>query len=59
LIAESVSARRASRIDPANLSSVGISAVNALLTRNTQVNHADIAQHVTAVNRAFESPAVT
>jgi len=23
------------------------------------VNHADIAQHVTAVNRAFESPAVT
>jgi len=40
-------------------SSVGISVVNALLTRNTQVNHADIAQHVTAVNRAFESPAVT
>jgi MFS transporter, DHA2 family, multidrug resistance protein len=40
-------------------SSVGISVVNALLTRNTQVNHADIAQHVTAVNRGFESPAVT
>jgi DHA2 family multidrug resistance protein len=40
-------------------SSVGISVVNALLTRNTQANHADIAQHVTAVNRAFESPAVT
>jgi DHA2 family multidrug resistance protein len=40
-------------------SSVGISVVNALLTRNTQVNHADIAQHVTAVNRAFESPAIT
>jgi DHA2 family multidrug resistance protein len=40
-------------------SSVGISVVNALLTRNTQINHADIAQHVTAVNRAFESPAVT
>jgi DHA2 family multidrug resistance protein len=40
-------------------SSVGISVVNALLTRNTQVNHAEIAQHVTAVNRAFESPAVT
>jgi DHA2 family multidrug resistance protein len=39
-------------------SSVGIAVVNALLTRNTQVNHADIAQHVTAVNRAFESPAV-
>jgi DHA2 family multidrug resistance protein len=33
--------------------------VNALLTRNTQINHADIAQHVTAVNRAFENPAVT
>ncbi len=40
-------------------SSVGISVVNALLTRNTQVNHADIAQHVTAVNRAFEGPAIT
>jgi MFS transporter, DHA2 family, multidrug resistance protein len=40
-------------------SSVGISVVNALLTRNTQVNHAEIAEHVTAVNRAFESPAVT
>jgi MFS transporter, DHA2 family, multidrug resistance protein len=33
--------------------------VNALLTRNTQVNHADIVQHVTAVNRAFESQTVT
>src|SRR6202048_435495 len=40
-------------------SSVGLSVVDALLTRNTQVNHADIAHHVTAVNRAFESPAVT
>jgi DHA2 family multidrug resistance protein len=40
-------------------SSVGISVVNALLIRNTQANHADIAQHVTEVNRAFESPAVT
>jgi DHA2 family multidrug resistance protein len=39
-------------------SSAGISIVNALLTRNTQVNHADIVQHVTAVNRAFESPIV-
>ncbi len=39
-------------------SSVGISVVNALLTRNTQVNHADIAAHVTAVNRALENPAV-
>jgi DHA2 family multidrug resistance protein len=39
-------------------STVGISVVNALLTRNTQVNHADISQHVTAVNRAFESPSI-
>jgi DHA2 family multidrug resistance protein len=39
-------------------SSIGISVVNSLLTRNTQVNHADIVQHVTAVNRAFESPSV-
>jgi DHA2 family multidrug resistance protein len=39
-------------------SSVGISVVNALLTRNTQINHADIVEHVTAVNRAFESPLI-
>jgi MFS transporter, DHA2 family, multidrug resistance protein len=39
-------------------SAVGISVVNALLTRNTQVNHADIAQHVTAVNRGFDAPQV-
>src|SRR5215469_1616238 len=39
-------------------SSVGISVVTALLTRQTQVNHADIAQHVTAVNRALENPAI-
>ena len=39
-------------------SSVGISVVNALLTRNTQVNHANIAAHVTAVNRGFENPTV-
>jgi DHA2 family multidrug resistance protein len=37
-------------------SSVGISVVNALLTANTQINHAEIAQHVTAVNRAFAEP---
>src|ERR1700760_2348513 len=35
-------------------SSIGISVVNSLLTRNTQVNHADIARSVTSVNRAFE-----
>jgi MFS transporter, DHA2 family, multidrug resistance protein len=39
-------------------SSVGISVVNSLLTRSTQVNHAEIAQHVTAVNRMFEDPMI-
>ena len=39
-------------------SSVGISIVNALLTRNTQVNHAEIVAHVSAVNRAFDNPMV-
>jgi DHA2 family multidrug resistance protein len=39
-------------------SSVGISVVTSLLTQNTQANHADIAQHVTAVNRVFERPPV-
>jgi MFS transporter, DHA2 family, multidrug resistance protein len=39
-------------------SSIGISVVNALLIRNTQINHADIAQNVTAVNRALENPNV-
>jgi MFS transporter, DHA2 family, multidrug resistance protein len=29
------------------------------LTQNTQVNHAEIAQHVTAVNRVFEDPMIT
>ncbi len=29
------------------------------MTRNTQVNHADIVQHVTPVNRMFDNPAVT
>jgi DHA2 family multidrug resistance protein len=39
-------------------SSVGISVVNSLLTRNTQINHAEIAQHVTSVNRMFEDPMI-
>jgi MFS transporter, DHA2 family, multidrug resistance protein len=39
-------------------SSVGISVVNSLLTRNTQVNHADIVQHVTPVNRLFDNPTI-
>jgi MFS transporter, DHA2 family, multidrug resistance protein len=39
-------------------SSVGISVVSSLLTENTQVNHANIAQYVTPANRMFESPIV-
>ena len=39
-------------------SSVGISVVTSLLTQSTQANHADIVQHVTAVNRMFESPTI-
>jgi DHA2 family multidrug resistance protein len=39
-------------------SSIGISVVNALLTRNTQVNHAAVALHVTSVNRMFEDPTI-
>jgi DHA2 family multidrug resistance protein len=39
-------------------SSVGISVVNSLLTRNTQVNHSEIAEHVTLFNRMFEDPMV-
>jgi MFS transporter, DHA2 family, multidrug resistance protein len=40
-------------------SSIGISVVNSLLTRNTQVNHAEITRSVTSVNRAFEDLTVT
>jgi MFS transporter, DHA2 family, multidrug resistance protein len=40
-------------------SSVGISIVNALLTSNTQVNHAEIVAHVTSVNRGFQLPAIS
>jgi MFS transporter, DHA2 family, multidrug resistance protein len=40
-------------------SSVGISVVNALLTSNTQVNHAEIAVHVTPMNRGFELPTIS
>jgi DHA2 family multidrug resistance protein len=39
-------------------SSVGISVVNSLLTQNTQANHADIALHITATNRAFEDSSI-
>jgi MFS transporter, DHA2 family, multidrug resistance protein len=38
-------------------SSVGISVVTYLLTRNMQINHAIIGAHVTATNRAFEGGA--
>jgi DHA2 family multidrug resistance protein len=39
-------------------SGIGISMVNSLLARNTQVNHADITRYVTAVNRTFEQPMI-
>jgi DHA2 family multidrug resistance protein len=39
-------------------SSIGISIFTALLTTNTEVNHADISANVTAVNRAFDNPTV-
>jgi DHA2 family multidrug resistance protein len=39
-------------------SAVGISVVMYLLTRNTQINHATLADHVTAYNRAFDHPVV-
>jgi MFS transporter, DHA2 family, multidrug resistance protein len=39
-------------------SSIGISIVGALLARTTQENHADIVQHVTAVNRLFDAPVI-
>ncbi len=39
-------------------SSIGISAFTALLTTNTEVNHADISANVTAVNRAFQDPSI-
>jgi MFS transporter, DHA2 family, multidrug resistance protein len=38
-------------------SSVGISVMAALITRNSQVNHADIAAYVTPFNHAFQAPA--
>jgi DHA2 family multidrug resistance protein len=39
-------------------SSIGISVFAALLTTNTEVNHADISANVTAVNRAFQDPGI-
>ncbi len=39
-------------------SSVGISVVTALISTNMQVNHADIASHITPFNPAFSNPAI-
>jgi DHA2 family multidrug resistance protein len=39
-------------------SSIGISVVSYLLTRNGQINHATIASHVTATNHGFNNNAV-
>ncbi len=37
---------------------IGISTTAALLVRNTQVVHSELAQHVTPLNRLFEMPAI-
>jgi len=37
-------------------SAIGISVVAALLTQNVQVNHSEIAAHITAYNRLLQSP---
>jgi MFS transporter, DHA2 family, multidrug resistance protein len=39
-------------------SSVGISVVSYLLTRNVQINHATIASHITATNHGFDNSVV-
>lgn len=39
-------------------SSIGISMVTSLLVHNTQINHAGIAQNITAVNLALADPAI-
>jgi MFS transporter, DHA2 family, multidrug resistance protein len=39
-------------------SSVGISLASSLLAVNTQANHAEIVQHVTAINRLFETTVI-
>ncbi|HTV45555.1 MAG TPA: DHA2 family efflux MFS transporter permease subunit [Stellaceae bacterium] len=38
--------------------SMGVSVVSALLVSNTQANHAEIGDHVAAVNRLLASPAI-
>ena len=37
-------------------SAIGISAMSALLTRNTQIMHASLAEHLTPLNRLFDLP---
>lgn len=39
-------------------SSVGISIVSTVLIQQTQINHATIAQQVTAINRNFDNPTI-
>jgi DHA2 family multidrug resistance protein len=39
-------------------SAIGISAMAALLTRNTQAMHADLAANISPLNRLFELPAI-
>ena len=39
-------------------SSVGISIVVSLLARNTQINHATLAEHATPFNPVFRAPAI-
>jgi DHA2 family multidrug resistance protein len=39
-------------------SAIGISAMAALLTRNTQAMHADLVTHVSPLNRLFDLPAI-
>ncbi len=39
-------------------SSIGVSIVSALLVSETQVNHAQIGQYVTSVNRLFAAPTI-
>ncbi len=40
-------------------SSVGISVMGALITRNTQINHADIAAYVTPFNHVLQQPTMS
>ena len=39
-------------------SAIGISAMSAMLTRNTQIVHSDLAMHVSPLNRVFDMPAI-